>query len=360
MPYIYKMSNWPLFEWDSDYIAPLLSRLRYEQGLFARRCTAMNPKAADEALNMALINDAAASSALEGAAFDAKTAAKALKNKTGAIPGLLQVLLDINSHSAGLLTASRLFGWHRLVMREAPGSGAWRTGKLGDKKISYGPLGSKKLQYVAPKAEYIPAEMKNFLAWFNFDALPERPGRTPSALWQDPVIKAGIAHFWLISIHPFDDGSARLARAAANLALLRADGGKRFYSMDERILHEQKEYHNALAASQRGNLDITPWLDWFLHALKRTVHNAEKLIAPAIKRDITLEKMQKSALNSRQKTVLGLLLEDSKKQVSSGSYAEIASCSGDTALRDIQALIKLGLLRRNRAGGRSTSYSLKA
>lgn len=358
MSYIHRLSEWPLFQWDSDQIAPLLARVRYAQGLFAQRCKNLDARMQKEAAETVLLNDAAASSALEGVTLTQKASLQALRNKSASRPGILEILLEIQQEPQALLTAARILRWHEAITGKNESSGAWRGNELGPKKIISGSLGWEKVQYIAPEAPRLAEEIKIFLAWFNFGSLPER-GVKPSALWEDPLIKAAIAHFWFISIHPFNDGSARIARVICNLALLRADEGKNWYSMDERILHEQEPYFEALRSSQRDNMDITPWLDWFLYALERTVQNAERLIAPAFKRNKAFDKIEKSGLNARQQTILTSLLDGVDKQISSGAYAKQAKCSNDTALRDIQELLELGLLRKNKSGGRSTSYSLK-
>lgn len=326
------LKDWPLFSWDSDRLAPLLARLRYSQGLFAHLCEGLDKSARQEAASIALRSDASCGAALSGQSLSPRAVEKS---------GIFQIMADIHKKPEKLLTAARILGWHKKLVPGSPAAGQWRAKPL----------------YTAPAPRCLPEEITLFLAWFNFGSLPARRAR-PSALWQDPVIRAAIAQFWFLSLQPFEQGSARLARAVGSLALLRADPGKACYSLDERALRGRENYLAALAACQ-GSLNITPWLEWYLLALEKAVQGAQKLIAPALKRAKTLDLMRQSALNSRQRLVLGLLLEDGKGKISSGSYAKAAGCSTDSALRDIQELMERGLLRKNKAGGRSTSYSLK-
>lgn len=330
MPHIYNAKDWPLFHWNADAVAPPLARLRYKQGLFAQRSLALDESSRSKAQALVLAGDAAAGAALSGAPGTAAT--------------FTPILDDIARHSAALLTMTRLTGWHSCLNA---GPSALRA--------------SATAEYPAMPPARLPGELKIFLAWFNFAARPgpEDAPREPG-LWSEPLIRAAIAHLWFAALSPFARGSLRLARAVSGLALLRADPGKACYSLDQELLKQHKNYHAALDNALNGSLDISPWLLWFLQTLETAVDNADGGIAPAIKRGLVFEKMQKSPLNERQKLVLALLLNNDKKtKMRSGDYAAAATCSSDTALRDIQELLALGLLRKNKAGGRSTSYSLK-
>lgn len=331
MPHIYDSINWPLFAWNADAVTLPLSRLRYKQGLFARRCLALDEDSRRKAEALVLAADAAAGAALGG---------------EGSAGALAPVMDDIARHSASLLTAARLFAWHRALDADSGGS-VWRE--------------APSAKYPAMPPGRLPDEIKTFLSWFNFDALPQRDAAPASpALWREPVLRAGIAQLWFAALRPFEYGSLRLARAVGDLALLRADPGKAWYSLNEELLRRRADYYAALHRALEGPPDITPWLLWFLEALEAAVDSAEERIAPAIKRGKAFDRMQKSPLNARQKLVLSLLLDGGKKKrIRSGDYARAAACSSDTALRDIQELLELDFLRKNRAGGRSTSYSLK-
>lgn len=314
MAYIHTLKEWPLFRWDTELVAPALSRLRYAQGLFAGRCLAMDERARAQAAGLVLAHEAA--------------------------QDLRAVLADVDENPEKLLTAARIPAWHKA----AGGAGTWRvSGAEG-----------------TPEPARIPEEIKTLLAWFNFGSLPARDGAEPRSLWRDPVIRAGIAYLWFTGIRPVSRGSDRLALAVCNLALVRADAGKPWYSLGQILTREREKCREALGSALRGDMDVTPWLAWFIGALERAVDDAESLIAPAIKRGRAFDRMRSAPLNRRQKAMLSALLEDGEKFISSGVYAEAAGCSNDTALRDIQELMDLGFLRKNRAGGRSTSYSLKA
>lgn len=362
MAYIHSVKGWPRFSWDSDYLASVLSQTRYQQGRFYGNMQKMDSAACKEAANRVLLSDAIASSSLEGISINKPAALQLIEAKQAGKKfqsglGLVSILKEILRAPETLLTATRIFEWHAMIMESAAPATSWRSVDDGEKSIVYGPLGWEKVQYSAPAAQRLPQEMKTFLAWFNFGAFPG--GNEPAGLWQDPLIKAGIAQFWFLCLHPFTDGSARLGRAIGDLALLRADAGKAYYSLNERTLSEKKEYQSALARAQRDKLDITCWLDWYLHAVQRAVNTAGSLIAPALRKDKAYNKMKTSGLNPRQQKVVELLISGRLDKIASSSYAELAGCSPDTALRDLQAMMDKGLMRQSRAGGRSTSYSLK-
>jgi Fic family protein len=218
-------------------------------------------------------------------------------------------------------------------------------------KVVSGPLGRETVHFQAPDAERLPKEMENFLAWFN-----QPPGTAPDI---DPVLKAGIAHLWFVTIHPFEDGNGRIARAIADMLLARADNsGYRFYSMSSQIESERREYYKQLESQQRGDLDITPWLTWFLNCLDRAFDRAETTIESVFYKSRFWEYANRQALNERQRLIIGRMLDDFKGYMNTSKYSKIASCSPDTALRDIRELLNRGVLIQNPAGGRSTSYRL--
>ena len=225
--------------------------------------------------------------------------------------------------------------------------GAWRTGDAGPMQVVSGPLGGERVHFEAPDAKRLKVEMKRFLAWFN----------ASSDL--DPVLKAGIAHFWFVTIHPFDDGNGRIARAVADMALSRADGTKdRFYSMSARIERERKEYYRELESAQRGSLDITRWLAWFLGCLDRALTDADEALGAVLAKARLWQRINRESVNERQRHVINRMLDDFKGQLTTSKYATLAKCSNDTALRDIRELVERGILLKNPGGGRSTSYRL--
>jgi Fic family protein len=263
------------------------------------------------------------------------------------------MMLDATRGFASALTRERLFGWHaclfpsgRSGMRKI-GVGRWRTQESGPMQVVSGPIGKERLHFEAPSAERLQSEMDAFLEWF----------RGPA---EEPVIRAGIAHFWFVTIHPFEDGNGRIARAIAEMALAQADGcPERYYNMSSRIESERRDYYAVLERCQKGSLDITDWLEWFLGCLGRALDDAEKNIASALRRAGFRDRLRHHELNARQSKVIDLLIEGFSGKLTSSKYAKIAKCSADTALRDIKQLLDSGLLEKEEAGGRSTAYLLK-
>jgi len=262
-------------------------------------------------------------------------------------------MLDATRGHAMRLTEERLFAWHAALFPTGRNAmtpivvGAWRTEESGPMQVVSGPMGRETVHFVAPEADRLPEEMRRFLAWFN----------APNAL--DPVLKASLAHLWFVTIHPFDDGNGRIARAIADMALARADGtSDRFYSMSSQIEAERKDYYRELEHAQRGGLDITPWHAWFLGCLERSIGNAESSLAAVLRRARFWQHASRYSLNPRQRLVVTRMLNGFQGFLTTSKYVTFAKCSADTALRDIQELVLHGLLVRNPGGGRSTSYRL--
>jgi Fic family protein len=225
--------------------------------------------------------------------------------------------------------------------------GAWRPAAVGAMQVVSGPMGREKVHFEAPSAETLEPEMNAFLEWFE----------APNAM--DPVIKAGVAHFWFVTIHPFEDGNGRIGRAIADLQLARADGtAERFYSLSSQIETERKEYYLQLERGQRNGLDVTDWLEWFLGCLGRAITKADETLSGVLQKARFWEKLNQQTVNERQRKVINKLLNGFEGKLTSSKYAKIAKCSEDTALRDIRALVERGALIKNEAGGRSTSYTL--
>jgi len=225
--------------------------------------------------------------------------------------------------------------------------GRWRTMESGPMQVVSGPIGKERVHFEAPSAERLPGEMAAFLKWFR-------------GAGEEPVIRAGIAHFWFVTIHPFEDGNGRMARAIAEMALAQADGfPERYYNMSSRIEAERRDYYAVLERCQKGGLDITAWLEWFLGCLGRALDDAEKSIASALRRAGFRDRLRQHELNARQSKVINLLIEGFSGKLTSSKYAKIAKCSADTALRDIKQLLDSGLLDKDGAGGRSAGYLLK-
>jgi len=263
------------------------------------------------------------------------------------------MMLDATQNYRAALTAERLFGWHAALFPTGRSGmakitvGAWRTGGSGPMQVVSGPIGREHVHFEAPAAERLPAEMRAFFAWFN---------GTDDV---DPVIFAAVAHLWFVTIHPFEDGNGRIARAIADMALARSEGTpRRFYSMSSQIRIERKAYYETLERAQKGDLDITEWIVWFLQCLDRAFVGAETILASVLRKARFWDAHAGDALNDRQRLVVNRLLNGFEGKLTSSKYATLAKCSQDTAARDIDDLSRKGVLARDPAGGRSTSYSL--
>ena len=304
------------------------------------------------------------SSAIEGEKLNPLAVRPALARRLGidiggperasrAVEGTVEMLLDATQGHAAALTAERLFGWHAALFPTGRTGtnritvGAWRPVTAGVMQVVSGALGRQRVHFRAPAAQRLDAEMSGFLTWF--EATDD----------VDPVLRAGIAHFWFVTVHPFDDGNGRIACAIGDMALARADGSpQRFYSLSAQVESERKDYYNALERQQKGGLDITPWLTWFLGCFDRALAAAEGAALTVIDTSRLWEWINRDPVNDRQRLVINRLLDAFEGHLTNAKYARLAKCSPDTALRDVQTLLNRGVLVRNLGGGRSTSYRL--
>jgi Fic family protein len=269
------------------------------------------------------------------------------------VEGVVQMMLDATQNFAAPLTEERLFAWHAALFPTGRSGlskitvGAWRNDATGPMQVVSGPIGRERVHFEAPAASRLAKEMKAFLAWFE------------SKNDIDPVLKAAIAHLWFVTIHPFDDGNGRIARAIADMSLARSENSaQRFYSMSAQIHAERNAYYDMLEATQKNDLDITPWLEWFLACLDHAFDHSETILASVMRKARFWATHAKLPLNERQRAVLNRLLNGFEGKLTSSKWAKLAKCSQDTALRDIDDLVKQGVLVKDAAGGRSTSYSL--
>lgn len=269
------------------------------------------------------------------------------------VDGIVEIMLDATSNHDAPLTEARLFAWHEKLF--LPGhygmtpivTGAWRDDREGPMQVVSGPIARRRVHYEAPPAERLPAEMHRFLRWF------ENPGDA------DPLLVAGLAHLWFVTIHPFDDGNGRIARAIADMALARAEkSGQRFYSMSAQIRRERSDYYDTLEWTQKGSVDVTRWQDWFLRCLLRAIESASDTSSSVLAKARFWERFAKHPLNARQITVLNKLLDGFEGKLTTSKWATLAKCSQDTAHRDISDLVARGALEKAKSGGRSTSYAL--
>ena len=325
---------------------------------------ALGCKLRQEAVLQTLTADVLKSSEIEGERLDAEqvrsSTARRLGVDSGAlkpadrnVEGVVEMMLDATRRYEQPLTAERLFAWHaslfptgRSGMRRIR-TGAWRDDSTGPMQVVSGPIGNEHVHFEAPRADRLGAEVGAFLDWFEGD---------PRI---DPVLKAGLAHVWFVTIHPFDDGNGRIARAITDMALARSeDRSQRFYSMSAQIGLERRAHYDILEETQKGTMDITPWMGWFLECLGRAIDGAQTALGAVLGKARFWERMQGVQLNDRQRLVINRLLDGLEGKLTTSKYAKLAKCSQDTALRDILPLVERGVLVRNREGGRSTSYSL--
>lgn len=364
MSYIHELPGWPKFSWDSDALTALLAAVRHKQGKLLGKMESLGFELRTEASLTVLTSDVVKSSAIEGEHLKPDEVRSSIARRLGLdaaglpkagrdVEGVVEMMLDATQNFEAPLTEERLFGWHAALFptgRSGMGritAGAWRTQESGPMQVVSGPMGHEKVHFEAPDAALLASEMSKFLEWFNASS---------SA---DPVLKAGIAHFWFVTIHPFEDGNGRAARAIADVLLARADGTKqRFYSMSSQIEVERKDYYLRLESAQRGSLDITAWLAWFLECLERAIDNADTSLASVLRKARVWQGINRQPVNERQRLVINRLLGDFKGFLNTSKYATLAKCSTDTALRDIRELLDRGIIVQNPGGGRSTSYRL--
>jgi len=317
-----------------------------------------------EAILNTLTADVLKSSEIEGEKLDAEQVRSSIARRLGIdigalkaadrlVEGVVEMMLDATRNFNQALTAKRLFAWHAALFPTGYSglnkirAGAWRDDSRGPMQVVSGPIGKEHVHYEAPKAEHVVAEMKSFLRWFE----------TQSDM--DLVLKAALAHLWFVTIHPFDDGNGRIARAIADMALARSENSpQRFYSMSAQIREERKAYYQILERTQKGTMDVTPWIDWFLGCLGRAIDGAQTTLSVVMTKGRFWDRIKNIQLNDRQRLIVNRLLDGFEGKLTSSKYAALAKCSQDTAHRDILALLDHGILVRNPEGGRSTSYSL--
>src|SRR5579863_3905816 len=360
----WEQAGWPGFRWDHEALAKPLAEVRHRQGLLVGHMGALGFTLRQEAVLQTLTADVLKSSEIEGEKLDAEQVRSSIARRLGMdigalkqadrnVEGVVEMMLDATRHYDQPLTPDLLFAWHaalfptgRSGMRKIR-TGAWRDDSDGPMQVVSGPIGKERVHFEAPAAPRVDQGMNAFLDWFNT--------RTDI----DPVMKASLAHLWFVSIHPFDDGNGRIARAIADMALARSENSpQRFYSMSAQIRQERQAYYDILEETQRGRLDLTPWMEWFLGCLGRAIDGAQTTLAAVLTKARFWEAVAGVAFNGRQRLVLDRLLDGFEGKLTTSKYAKLAKCSQDTALRDILQLVEREILVRNPEGGRSTSYTL--
>ena len=363
--WIHEHQHWPTLTWDLEKLALKLADVRHHQGRLLGKMESLGFELRDEASLNTLTSEVVTSSAIEGENLNPQEVRSSIArhlglNIAGLIPtsrhvdGIVEITLDATQQFSKPLTKNRLLDWHAALFPTGHQGihritvGQWRSADAGPMQVVSGPIGKETIHFQAPDAHRLEKEMQHFLEWFN----------NKSDI--DLVLKAGIAHLWFITIHPFEDGNGRIARAISDMALAYADGiTERYYSMSSQIEIERKDYYNQLEKQQRGSPEITAWLEWFLDCLKRALTNAEKTLHHVLFKAQLWNHINKKPVNERQRLIINRMLEaDFKGYINTSKYAKLAKCSSDTALRDIQELKKRGIFIQNTSSGRSTSYKL--
>ncbi len=364
MTYIHEREDWPKFRWNEAKIAKQLTGLSRRQGRLLGRMEALGFSLRSEAVLRTLTADVIKTSEIEGEVLNPEQVRSSLARRLGIdigaltptdrnVEGVVEMMLDATQNYAEPLTDERLFGWHAALFPTGRSGmskiivGNWRDDSSGPMQVVSGPIGREKVHYEAPEAKLLKKEMKAFLAWYN------------KAHAIDPVLKAAISHLWFVTIHPFADGNGRIARAIADMSLARSENSaQRFYSMSTQIRAERNGYYDILEATQKSDLDITDWLDWFLACLDHAFTGAEDILGAVLHKAEFWERNAKHSINERQRLMLNKLLDGFEGKLTTSKWSKIAKCSHDTALRDIEALVGFGILQRE-GGGRSTSYSIR-
>lgn len=364
MNYIYMSRDWPAFAWNAERLVPHLSSTRYEQGMLLGRMKDLGYQLKNAATLAALTEETVKSSAIEGEELNAESVRSSLARRLGLeaggarpadrnVEGIVEMMLDATQHYASSLTEERIFGWHaalfptgRTGMRKIK-TGAWREAGM---EVVSGPEGKQQVHFEAPAADQVEAEMQRFLTWFE-----------DKKAVGEPLIKTGLAHLYFVTIHPFEDGNGRIARAITEMSLARLEQSpQRFYSMSSQIREERKAYYAILEATQKGGMDVTEWLVWFLDCLGRAIVKAKALTAAVLEKDGFWRRLKEERIevSDRQKDIVNLLLDGFEGKLTTEKWAKLAKTSHDTALRDIQDLIGKRILKQDKAGGRSTAYVL--
>lgn len=364
MKYIYENKSWPQFDFATDELINLLAEVRNLQGRLLGSITTLGFDLQQEALLRTITSEIVKNSEIEGELLNSDEVRSSVARKLGIhlensvepgrdVEGVVEIMLDATQNYNSDLTEERLFGWHAALFPTGYSSmykitvADYRKDDKGPMQVVSGPLGRERVHYEAPESKQVPKYMKDFLQWFN------------SKNENDGVLNAGIAHLWFVTIHPFDDGNGRLCRAITEMELAKSDGSsKRFYSMSAQILKKRKEYYSILEKTQRGDLNITLWLSWFLNCLKDAILSSEQMLHDVLQKAKFWNLHKNTVLNERQIKMINKLFDSFEGKLTTSKWAKICKCSSDTALRDIKDLETKQILHKDEAGGRSTSYLL--
>jgi len=364
-PYIYQQPDWPDFRWEQDALQYLLGKVRNIQGKLVGKMDSLGFGLKNEAVLQTLTREVIKTTEIEGETLDLEQVRSSIARRLGMnipgmiasnrhVDGMVDMMMDVSRNFASPITAERLLNWQSALF---PGgrsglytivTGRWRDDSTGPMQVVSGPMGKEKIHFEAQPSSLINGEMDRFINWFNKDDQTI-----------DPVIKAGLAHLWFVTIHPFEDGNGRIARALSEMMLARADGiSQRFYSMSAQIRIERNAYYQVLEKTQLGKLDVTVWLQWFLNCLMNAIEASEKVLSIVLDRHKFWNAHATNVLNHRQILMINKIFDGFEGNLTSSKWAKIVKCSPDTALRDIQDLIKKGIFTKQEGGGRSTCYKL--
>ncbi len=361
---IWQSDDWPKWRYDLSALTGPLTEVSRAQGLLLGRLADVGLALRDEASLAALTEDVVKTCEIEGEALNVESVRSSIARRMGVdigavapvdrhVEGVVEMVLDATSRAASPLSAERLFGWHAALFPTGYSGmnkiaiGQWRDDAHGPMQVVSGLEGRRKIHFQAPPADVLPVETASFLKWAN-----DQTG-------EPALVKAGLAHLWFVTLHPFDDGNGRIARAVGDLFMARADGSpQRFYSLSAQIQRERKDYYDVLERTQKGALDVTGWLSWFLSTLGRAVTSAQSTLDVVLVKARFWQRWAGMPLNARQVKMLNHLLDGFEGKLTSSKWGAIAKCSPDTALRDITQLLELGVLKKSPGGGRSTGYEL--
>lgn len=359
--YLHERENWWKFTFDSNRVMTELGKVRAKQGLMLGRMSSLGFDFQEDALLSTLSQELVSSSEIEGETLDRQQVRSSIARRLGIetagmvgtsryVEGVVEMLLDATQRYADPLTDKRLYGWHNVLFPSGM-SGLYRIEvaryRSGEMQVVSGAMGKEKVHYEAPKPERVPQEMQRFIDWVNAE------------VEMDEVVKAAIAHLWFVTIHPFDDGNGRIARALTDMILARSEQtSKRFYSMSAEIKLMRAEYYEVLERTQRGEGDITEWLLWFFRCFDAALDSTEESLSAVLAKARYWEHFSKEEVNERQRKLINLQFDGFFGKLTSGKWAKIGKCSSDTALNDIKNLLNKGMLVKNGEGGRSTNYSL--
>lgn len=362
--YIWQHPEWPTFTWDQSSLAGPLGRVSRAQGRLLGKMEALGFDLRNEAHLQTLTQDVVKTSEIEGEHFERDEVRSSVARRLGIdvaamvrsskqVDGTVEMMFDATDRHDQELDVQRLHAWHAMLFPTGCGAmreilvADWRDDHEGPMRVVSGPIGREKVHFEAPPADRVPEEVSAFLKWFNgVDAT-------------DAILRAGLAHLWFVTIHPYEDGNGRIARAIADMALSRADEtSQRFYSMSSQICRERKRYYQMLERTQKGSLDVTNWMDWFLSCTADAIADAQQTLSTVLAKARFWERFATQVLNERQIKVLNRMLDGMEGKMTTSKWARMAKCSQDTAHRDIRSLIERGAIKKDAGDGRSTSYSL--